>query len=564
MEEPLILDRYRPLTELGRGGHGSVVLAFDTKMARRVAIKRLPLARGKASARVGLAEARTAAMLNHPHIVTVHEWEADEHNAYLVMEHIDGLSLGDLLDSLGTPLDDDEAAAIVRSVGDALSFAHANGVLHLDVKPGNVLIDRDGRVKIADFGIAALTGAEGSARGSGGTIGSMPPEQIRGETLDDATDQWAFAALVYELLTLANPFDADTPEGSLFKIEVADVPAPSEFVPDLPKGIDAVLLAALSADPDERYPTVRELADRLLDFLGDPLAGEESLAGDVAYFVGDEEEAEEEAFARLGAWDRLAPHSRAFARAGAAAVCAWLAWTGLAPFALGLLPDAGATALVALAAALAPGLGLALGIGVLAVGMAARVGLGWAAAFALPAVAHWVWRGRHGTGDALLPLLAPPLGIVRASAAAPLLAGFVYEPLPALAAGVLSALSVMTVSAATGAPAPFLDVDWRFFIDPWSAQVLAANVRSVFAVGPLVAALGWGVAAAAMSFFSRHGSRFAAGLGVLVAGAIMRVAYLPWRVLDGGPSLVQLLTHGGVALVVMTLVIVFGPPTRGE
>jgi hypothetical protein len=564
VEEPLILDRYRPLTDLGAGGHGWVVLAFDTKMARRVAIKRLPLPHGRAAVRTGLAEARTAAMLNHPHIVTVHEWEADDEAAYLVMEHIDGLSLADLLDSLGAPLDDDEAATIVRAVGDALSFAHRNGVLHLDVKPGNVLIDREGRVKIADFGIAALTGSGGSARGSGGTIGYMPPEQIRGESLDDATDEWAFAALVYELLTLANPFDADTPEGSLFKIEVADLPAPSEFVHDLPKGIDAVLLAALAADPAERYPSVGDLTTRLLDFLGDPLAGEEALAGDVAYFVADEEEAEEEAFERLGAWDRLAPQARTYTRVGAALACGWLAWAGLAPFGLGSAVALGATALVALAALLAPALGFALGVVTLTAGLVVRSGIGWAALFAVPAVAYWAWRGRRGEGDTLVVLGAPVLGVVRAAGATPLLAGFVYGPLAALAASALAALATMVVSAATGAAPPFLSVDWRFFTDPWSAEVLTANIRTVFATGPLVAAAGWGVAGAVMSLFCARGTRMAASLGALVAAAVLRVAYVPWRLLPDGPSLTSLLTYGGAALIVIVVVIALGPPTRGE
>lgn len=563
MEEPLILDRYRPLTDLGSGGHGSVVCAFDTKMARRVAIKLLPVPR-EGGSRTGRAEARTAAMLNHPHIVTVHEWETDEHAAYLVMEHVDGMSLAALLDALGTPLDMDETAAVVRAVSDALTFAHRNGVLHLDVKPENVLIDREGRVKIADFGIAALTGTGASARGTGGTIGYMPPEQIRGEDLDDATDQWAFAALVYEMLTLANPFDSDTLEGSLFKIEVADVPAPSEFVRTLPVALDDTLLTALSPDPGERYPSVASLADRLLGLLGDPLRGEDALAGEVTYFVADEERAEEDALAHLGLWDRLAPHSRAFTRASAALACGWLAWAGAAPFRLGALADTGVVALVALAAVLAPGLGFALGVLAFTAGLVSGAGVWWAALFAVPALAYWAWRGRHGGGDALVPLLAPVAGIARVSAATPFVAGFVFEPVTALVSATLAGIAVMTVSAATGATPPFLDVDWRILVDPWSARVLAANIRAVLSAGPLLAAVGWGVAAAVTSAFCRRGTRFAAGVGTLAGFGIMALAYGTWYTVGGGLSLFTLLAHGGAALVAMTLVISLGPPARGE
>ena len=157
METQLILDRYRPLEELGEGGYGSVVSAWDTRMQRRVAIKRLPLPldpTGRPLKRAGLAEARTGAMLNHPAIVTVYDFDTDEDEAFLIMELIDGASLEEILAELAGPLNLDEAAAVLGPVFDAVEFAHANGVLHLDLKPANVLVDRDGRVKVADFGVS--------------------------------------------------------------------------------------------------------------------------------------------------------------------------------------------------------------------------------------------------------------------------------------------------------------------------------------------------------------------------------------------------------------------------
>ncbi|MHB1324370.1 MAG: serine/threonine-protein kinase, partial [Coriobacteriia bacterium] len=340
MEEPLILDRYRPLAELGSGGHGSVVLAFDTKMARRVAIKRLPLPRTRSGAvipRTGLAEARTAALLNHPNIVTVHEWDTDADEAFIVMEFIDGASVAELLDETGEPFSLDETAAIVAAVSAAVSHAHSNGVLHLDLKPANVLVTRDGRVKVADFGVSALTDASGVAAGRAGTIGYMPPEQIRDDRLDERTDGWALAALTYELLTNANPFDADTAEGSLFRIEVAEVPAPSEFEPGLPEELDDVLLAALSPDPAERYPGVSDFGRAVLRYLGDPAEGAESLRIGISDMTDDGLCSE---CATLGLWDRLAPYAGRATRLGSAGAAAWLVGFGVSGLAIGVLPAA--------------------------------------------------------------------------------------------------------------------------------------------------------------------------------------------------------------------------------
>lgn len=569
MELPLILDRYRPLGELGRGGHGSVVLAFDTKMARRVAIKRLPLPldrAGRPLAKAGLAEARTGALLNHPSIVTVHEWDTDADEAFLVMEAIDGVSLAQLLDATGAPLDLDEAAALVEAVSSALEFAHGNGVLHLDLKPANVLIARDGRVKVADFGVSALTGTGGIARGASGTIGYMPPEQVRGEPLGPRTDEWAFASLVYEALTCANPFDAETVEGSLFRIEVADVPAPTEFEPDLPSGVDLVLMAALAPEPFERFPSVGDFALTLSDHLGDAARGRESLAQAVACLVDDEAvDAEGEQLAPLGLWDRLARFSGAARRVWAAVACAWLVWAGLTALDLGGAPAVAAAALGALAAALAPGLGLALGALAFAAGVGARMGPGAASLVLLPAAAFWALRGRHGRGDAFAPLAAPLLAIGRGALATPLVLGFVFEPLPAAFAAAAAAASTMALAAASGASVPFLRVPWRLLIDPWTTLAHAPGASALAAPGPLVALVGWGLAAVLCSLACRRATRLAAAGGALAAGAVLGAAYALWVALEPGtlgPE--SFLPEITVALMVTIVLIALGPPTRPE
>ncbi len=296
MEQQLILDRYRPLEELGEGGYGTVVLAWDTRMQRRVAIKRMTLPLDHDGEPVhnppGLAEARTAAMLNHPAIVTVYDFETDGDEAFIIMEHIDGASLEKVLDDLGEPLDLDETAAVFSAVADALDFAHDNGVLHLDIKPANILINRDGRVKVADFGMAAISTVMGHGASVGGTIGYMPLEQLEGMRVSEATDEWAFAALTYECLTAENPFDDDTLEAAIVRLETLDTPLPSELEPSLPRAIDDVLLAALGLRPADRYRSVVAFADALEPHLGDARLGRESLAELVESHTADDLEHE--------------------------------------------------------------------------------------------------------------------------------------------------------------------------------------------------------------------------------------------------------------------------------
>ncbi len=566
MEEPLILDRYRPLADLGSGGHGSVVLAFDTKMARRVAIKRLPLprdTRGAVTRPAGLAEARTAAMLNHPNIVTVHEWDTDADEAFIVMEHLDGASIAEVLDATGESFTLDEAAAIMAGVSAAVDFAHANGVLHLDLKPANVLITRDGRVKVADFGVSALTDITGHASGVAGTIGYMPPEQVRAEQLDERTDCWALAALMYEVLTDANPFDADTPEGSLFRIEVADLPLPSEFESDLPRAIDAVLIAALAADADERYETVAEFTAALMPYLGDAEAGRASFAALLEDRLDDVDD--ETGYTPLGLWDRLAPYTGAFRRVVAAVASAWLAYSAMEGLGLDRPARAVAAAVVALAAALAPGLGAALGFGLFAIG--AAISLGWATGLVIGLVlaAFWMARGRKGRTDAFAPVMGPVLGLVRAAPAAPLLLGFVYPPVVAALASGVTALAVMAAAVVSGSESPLLSVCSTYVSDPLRPVLVAIDpVSRLFTPGAGVVVLAWMLAGALTSLGCRRATRTGALAGVLAGGGALLGGYAAWSWLSGsfGPEAFALdLTLGiGIALVVTVL----GAPMRPE
>lgn len=367
----LVLGRYRVLEERGKGGFGTVSVCWDPRLMRRVAIKVIPLhpaapsagpsgkarkgmpaspsdpddaerARADALLRAALAETRTASVLPHPNIVSMLDFEADADNAYIIMEYVEGASLAELLDAtddgLLTP---DEAAAVADAVGDALAFAHENGVLHLDIKPDNILIDASGRVRLADFGMAALSTATGYSNAVGGTIGYMPPEQLQAGQVDVRTDVFAFAAVMYEALTGTRPFAAPSVKKSLELVcgQLADPCALNEDV--TPQAADA-LLTALDPDPEVRPTSVRAFADELLAGLGSLRAGRQSLAALVADVTCDEEELaddEESAPAEPDAHDdELGPLGRSHPR-----LASWL-MRGLAGFAAGWV-----AALVALA-----------------------------------------------------------------------------------------------------------------------------------------------------------------------------------------------------------------------
>ena len=290
-----LLKRYRPLETRATGGFGSVEICLDSRLQRRVAIKRIPLssefnrvsAQATASA---LAEARTASMLQHPNIVQVIDFTYDAAYAYLVMEYIDGMSLEEFLAQVdGNSLTYDEAAVVADALVQALSYAHENGVLHLDIKPANVLIDRSGHVKLADFGMATLTSAAGFGGARGGTIGYMPPEQLNGLEVDERTDIFSLACVLYESLCATAPFRAGTPADSLKNIEKG-VLYPSDLLPDIPELAEEALITALSPEPEDRMVSIGDFGDRFLAGLGNTREGRKSLARIIARLTSDEED----------------------------------------------------------------------------------------------------------------------------------------------------------------------------------------------------------------------------------------------------------------------------------
>jgi hypothetical protein len=580
VEQQLILDRYRPLEELGRGGFATVSLAWDTRMQRRVAIKRLALPRDRTGAIVhnppGLAEARTAALLNHPAIVTVYDFETDSDEAFLIMEHVDGASLEELLDDVGGSLTLDETAAVVDAVASALEFAHDNGVLHLDIKPGNVLVTRDGRVKVADFGMAELSTLSGHKTSFGGTLGYMPLEQLEGLPVTSATDEWALAILAFECLTGDDPFDAEDIPSAIVLLESRDLPRASLYEADLPRAIDEILFAATGPHPQDRYPTVAEFAAALMPHLGDQFVGRDSLAALVSAYAEDDAEPEGPGWQSVGLWDRLQGPAGSFAlRLVAAVESGWLAWAGLAPTHLQPLALGGATAAIAVAGALAPSLGTGLGLVAFAIGLFALRLWVLASLFALGSVAWWWFVARRRPLAAVLPLAAPVLGIARVPYLAPLLAGFALPPLPAAAAGLAGGVLQLLASSASAQSAPYVAVAPQLLVDPTRGLLVATNVQAAFTnPAALVALLGWPVAALAMSLLARRATRFSAIVGAVVGGGVLVGANVLARMT--ATALQQpaeaIAAWSGTAfavslvgsLILVVLVTVLGAPVRAE
>jgi serine/threonine protein kinase len=260
--EPRRLASYTLLEQIGYGGMAVVYRARQDTLDRTVAIKVLSenMAASSEFMERFRREARTSANLRHPNVITVHDFGEDDRGVpYLVMEYIEGPTLADLMDA---GLDDDRIPDLLDQIAAGLDYAHARGVIHRDIKPGNVLLTEEGRAVLADFGLAwLLQGAQLTL--TGGVIGTpeyMSPEQAAGHPFDHRADVYALGIVLYEMLVGERPFVAETPIGVLLQ-HLQDMP-PSILLarPDLPAAVGDVLAKALVKDPADRYSSAGELA----------------------------------------------------------------------------------------------------------------------------------------------------------------------------------------------------------------------------------------------------------------------------------------------------------------
>ncbi|HET7352554.1 MAG TPA: Stk1 family PASTA domain-containing Ser/Thr kinase, partial [Gaiellaceae bacterium] len=253
--------RYQIQRKLGAGGMADVYLAEDQELGRRVAIKILNGRHANDDQFIERfrREAKNAAALNHPNIVSIYDRGEAEDTYYIAMEFLDGRTLKELVVSRGAaPLN--VAIEYARQILSALRFAHRHGIVHRDIKPHNVLVDAEGRVKVTDFGIARAGTSQMTETGSiVGTAQYLSPEQARGGEVDPRSDLYSLGVVLYELLTGKTPFDGETPVEIAMK-HLSNAPKPpSKLRPDVPPELDKVVLRALAKDPDDRYQSADEM-----------------------------------------------------------------------------------------------------------------------------------------------------------------------------------------------------------------------------------------------------------------------------------------------------------------
>ena len=461
----LILGRYRLISQAGSGGFATVQLAWDTRIQRRVAIKCLRLdkqvaavAEGRDSISVydaaimpGLEEARTAALLQDPNIVGVLDFEVRDGVAYLIMEYVDGITLSKLMDEYGDQITPDIVAAVFSAVAHALEVAHGNQVLHLDIKPDNVMINHQGQVKVTDFGLSKLSGAQGFSKAAGGTIGYMPLEQMRMQPLDARCDEWALASITYEMIAGENPFNADNLEAAQKAIENAELVLPSICMPELSEDVDDVMFYALDPDREERYATVRDFAEELLPLLGSAKRGTAQLAHIVGNAVDDmgsdddEETREMSAFTeklnKIGGFEggggggrRLSHNAvmRLWSLVNCALVafvgCAAMSWLDVAaPFVRWIV-----IGVICLTALIVPSVAAAAAMLALGLAFVSQGAYVCGVILCVAAVVWWAAVGRRGAGQACGMLSASTFGSFGCGSVAPLLSGLYTRPVDAV------------------------------------------------------------------------------------------------------------------------------------
>jgi serine/threonine protein kinase len=260
------LGRYRIQAELGRGAMGVVYKAHDPVLDRTVALKTIALDdaeqdREEYQARF-FQEAKAAARLNHPALITIYDFGEENALAYMAMELLNG---SELTERMGQAIPISEAVAIAEQVAEGLGFAHDNGVIHRDIKPGNIMLLPRGRVKIMDFGIARLKVSDIKTQ-LGMRLGTpkyMSPEQIGGSALDHRTDIFSLGIVLYEMLTGVKLFKGDTLTQVMHNVASFEPPPPSQINPEVSPLLDLVVKRAMEKKPSARYASAWEMVDDL-------------------------------------------------------------------------------------------------------------------------------------------------------------------------------------------------------------------------------------------------------------------------------------------------------------
>ena len=269
--ERTLADRYELVSHIARGGMADVYEARDTLLGRKVAVKVLhsQFSSDEAFVKRFRREAQAAANLSHPNIVSIYDWGEDGATYFIVMELIEGRTLRDVLKSENQLLPR-RASEIGAEVASALSVAHRAGLVHRDIKPGNILLAPDGTVRVTDFGIARAWDDSQELTRTGAVIGTatyFSPEQAQGMTADERSDLYSLGVVLYEMVCGAPPFTGDSPVAVAYQHVSTPITMPSTLNPDIPPDQESIIAKALSKDPATRYQTAEDMRADLLRFL---------------------------------------------------------------------------------------------------------------------------------------------------------------------------------------------------------------------------------------------------------------------------------------------------------
>ena len=562
MAENLLFERYRIIDKLGGGGFSEVFKAFDTRMEREVAIKKIS-AHPKGATRA-VREAKTVASLNHPNIVTLYDFVESETGYFLIMEYLKGLTLSEII-SRKARFTEEECLAVGLEVCLALEYAHAHEVIHRDIKPQNLILGSDGRIKVTDFGIARLKSSELTREGEIlGTLAYMAPEQAEGKYVDEAADIFSLGAILYQLLTGEAPFRAETPGATMFKI-LRHFPEPPRVInPKISADWDRLILKALEKDPDDRWQSATELRYKLERIAPAKFSAKKTLKQLISEVSGDEPSRSEEGFKEMVfRWGKgrneslknlvgslfvslnfffLVPGFRFYPQE------IFYLFAGLL-FLLGLFRLSWAILLAI------PLMALPLFVSSFLSGL-----------FLLfAALLYWLLFSRKYPFYSLLPWAAPYLSLVNLGLLFPLFIGLIFSPLTAALLAVLGGLSVELYGILSNRP--LLEV---FSVTSWLGRA-KEGFSPVLLIKPFLdhpflalQILLWGMGAFIVSLLARKRRLGAYVGGILLGSLFLAIGYtsLPMPLGLESPSVERVMQALSFSLIILLGLLLFFPYNR--